>query len=74
MVIALQSWVLRSGGRTILVDTGALEVRRSNGGFVLRRVGEIHPGDADEQNRLSETSRRFCGLSLRMPGYTRSRQ
>jgi hypothetical protein len=44
MVIALQSWVLRSGGRTILVDTGALEVRRSNGGFVLGEWAKFTPG------------------------------
>ncbi len=58
MVIALQSWVLRSGGRTILVDTGAgsgrarpgmapwFDQRESDLLAVLAEAG-VEPGDVD---------------------------
>jgi glyoxylase-like metal-dependent hydrolase (beta-lactamase superfamily II) len=58
MVIALQTWVLRSGGRTILVDTGAgnrrerpgmapyFHQRESDLLAVLAEAG-VHPTDVD---------------------------
>ncbi|WP_307789313.1 MBL fold metallo-hydrolase [Mycolicibacterium baixiangningiae] len=58
MVIALQSWVVRSGGRTILVDTGAgsgrerpgmtpwFDQRESDLLAVLAEAG-VEPGDVD---------------------------
>jgi len=57
VVLALQSWVLRSGGRTVLVDTGAGDGRerpgmgpfhqsRSDFLGLLARAG-VHPQDVD---------------------------
>lgn len=57
VVLALQSWVLRSGGRTVLVDTGAGHGRerpgmgpfhhaRSDFLGLLARAG-VHPQDVD---------------------------
>ncbi|WP_405869981.1 MBL fold metallo-hydrolase [Streptomyces sp. NBC_00005] len=45
-VVALQTWVLRSGGRTVLVDTGVGNGRERPGNPLFhRRQGDVLPGN-----------------------------